>query len=70
MSKAKSGMMLVAGLLTAACGGALSSHANTAHSTPDTDWIYNAANGGGVAVILAGLSMFFIGSLHFARGVK
>lgn len=68
MTKAKSGLILVAGPVIAAIGAGISSRANSANSTPDTDWWFSLLNGCGILTILVGLGMFFFGAMRFSRG--
>lgn len=67
MSKTASGSTLVFGLVVVAIGGVISATATSARSTPDQDWLYDLVNYFGIAVILAGLVMFFFGSMFFSR---
>ncbi len=68
MQKRTSGMLLILGVAIALAGGALSSHATRAQSTPDTDWWFSMLNGCGMLAIVVGLGMFFFGAMRFSRG--
>lgn len=67
MTKTKAGIILVSGPLIAVIGGTISSVANNAASTPQTDWFYSLWNGVGMVLILAGIGMFFFGAMQFSR---
>lgn len=67
MTKTTAGFVLVGGLLAVAVGWVISATATAQASTPGQDWAYDLVNYFGIAVILAGLAMFFFGSLRFAR---
>lgn len=67
MNKALAGVTLISGPIVAIFGAGISSRANNAASTPDTDWYYSCINGVGIGVVLLGLGMFFIGAMVFAR---
>ena len=67
MSKTASGSTLVFGLVVVAIGGVISATATSARSTPSQDWLYDLLNYFGIAIILAGIGMFFFGSMFFSR---
>lgn len=67
MSKTLAGVTLISGPIVAIFGAGISSRANNAASTPDTDWYYSCINGVGIAFVLLGLAMFFVGAMAFAR---
>lgn len=67
MKKTAAGFVLVGGLLLVAVGGITSATATSATVTPDKDWLMDLLNYGGIAVAIAGLSMFFFGALRFSR---
>jgi hypothetical protein len=67
MNKTTAGFVLVGGLAAVAVGWIISATATAQASTPGQDWFYDLINYFGIAVILAGLGMFFFGSLRFAR---
>jgi hypothetical protein len=67
MSKTASGSTLVFGLVVVAIGGVISATATSVRSTPSQDWLYDLLNYFGIAIILAGIGMFFFGSMFFSR---
>jgi multidrug transporter EmrE-like cation transporter len=70
MTKVQSGIVLVSGPIVSAIGGAISSMANNASSTPQTDWYYSLWNGVGMVLILVGVGMFFFGAMRFSQKEK
>lgn len=67
MSRYTSGYVLVAGLMVAAFGIAVSFNVTQAEVAPDKDWIMDLFNYGGIASALAGMAMFFLGALRFSK---
>lgn len=68
MNKTLSGIMLIAGIAVAVIAAAIGRSAtNTSDMNPSLDWYYALIEYGSMAGIVAGLAMFGIGAMLFAR---
>ena len=67
MSKSIAGAVLIAGLFAFFIGGTIASWAGGQVGSPLDDWKYDLIGYIGMAGAVAGIAMFAVGALNFAR---